>query len=106
MGIAFNEASIVVIGYGDNHKVITQGYGERFDFGGIELKKEIREFVLNIIQPIFKEKKVIYKIYSPLEIRKIMQINILSNIFKQIETAFNISANIKNIELFEILDQI
>jgi hypothetical protein len=104
--VAFNEASIVVIGYGDNNKVITQGYGERFDFGGIRLKKEIREFTLNLIQPIFKEKQAIYGIYSPLEIRKTWQINVLSNVFKQLETTFDLSAGINSTGLFEILDQI
>lgn len=106
MSLAFNESGLVTLGMGPNHKLCTIGMSVRFDFGGIRFRRELKEYILNLIAPILKEDYGEIGIYSPLEIRKDRRISINLGVSKEVEEDMNLLSSIDHSKLSEILDAI
>lgn len=102
----FNSGGLITRGYGDDHRIITRGYGVRFDFGGVRFRRVSKEYFSNIFAPILKEEFWEIEIYSPLEIRKNRIINFISGFSKEIKENLNIFINLDYSKLSEVLDAI
>ena len=104
----FNSGGIVTRGMGDDHRLVTRGYGERFDFGGIGIvgKRRHKEYVLDLFAPILRENLGEIGIYSPLEMRGSKEISISLGVPKEIRESMNLLAGLDYSKLSEVLDAI
>ena len=106
MGL-FNDAGLITQGFGRNQRLVTQGYGSSFEFGGIRPTiRKLKEYDVNIFTPVLRENYSEIGIYSPLEIKKDGEISLSSNVYKEIEKDLNLFTGINHNKLSEILDAI
>jgi len=102
-----NSSSLMTIGYGENHRVLTQGYGKTIDFGPVpKLKKKEREYIIDLTCSIFKENQEDFEINNPVEILRIKELPINSKVDKTISYDFNFIIELDYQKLSEILDEI
>ena len=104
-----NSSGLITRGFGEDHRIVTRGFGGRtiFDFGGIDKRFFRRkEYLVSLFTPILKENSDNLSIYSSLEKRNMHALNIFSSIYKEIESNLNINARLDRSKLVEILDAI
>lgn len=96
---------------GADHRLVTRGFGERFDFGGMRPKRRPffrrrKEYYLNIFTPISKNNYHEINLYSPLEIQRSDNILIIASLLKYSEKGMGILTNIDYSLLNRVLDAI
>ena len=90
MSIGFNSGGIITCGYGEDHKIITQGYSKRFERGGyrrLKIKKE-RELEL-----VFDIEKIIEEEYN---------LNSIIEKIKESDYDFNLPVLVRREEEYKI----
>ena len=107
--IAFNESGPVTLGYDSNHRIITWGYGGRFEYGGPpRLKRRFirKEEVIDVLVPVEKENTEEFKIYSPL--MKVSQVTLPVDmeVDKEIKEEYEITGKLDHKKLKRILEAI
>jgi len=107
MSISSNSGGLITRGYGDNQRIVTRGFGVRFDFGGLrKFKKVSKLYEFDILTSIFKEKQINLNLITPLEIIKNVNVNLYSPVAKSNEFTFSLNSYVNYEKLFGILEQI
>lgn len=109
MSLAFNCSGLITQGFGEDQRVITQGYGISFDFGSYPrpiLREQIKEYSLGIFTPILKEGEEKLEMYSPVEIIKDGDLSVSSSISKEVEEDLNIQIDLDHSKLLEVIDEL
>lgn len=102
----FNDSSVLTRGFGIIHRVLTRGFGKKYDPGGSIPTFRHKEYIFDILCPISKQNSGIVKIECPINFVRDGMIEILSPIKKEITVELKISSFVDTKKLRNILEEL
>ncbi len=103
----FNDSSVLTRGYGIIHRILTRGFGKKYDPGGGVIPTwRHKEYNIQIFVAILKKDSKIIKFFSPVNYIKVKNISLNSKIYSEKVLNLKVISKINSEKLINILDQI
>ena len=100
----FNDSSLITRGFGIDERVLTRGFGGRFDPGGVIPTWRHREYLFDLFAAVFKKNSRVIKSYTPVKLNRDQIIMLSSSIQKEKVLSFKIMSTINYEKLRKILN--
>lgn len=101
-----NSSGLITRGFGEDHRIITRGFGTRQAIDGIKFQRKSRGYTYKIFAGIERNDMHNVNVHTPVQFDRESRIEVITGLEKDLELQFSLRNRVDNTELFEILDEI